>query len=236
MQFVARVDCPHEDISFDDFYRLSPYTSAQRHGIWRALQTRRWQALTNLLQAFRKRDPETWRHCERVQQYAIDLGIKLCLSIHELQMLKLSALLHDVGKMAISEDILNKEVQLTEEEFCIVRMHSEVGERLVHPLMPHPQVLAGIRHHHERMDGTGYPDQLQGRQIPLIARIISVADVYDALTHVRPYRRFSLTPLEALEVLEVQTTGQLDPDLVIPFSKYLRSTLETLPETRALKA
>ena len=96
-------------------------------------------------------------------------------------------------------------------------------------------VLAGIRHHHERMDGEGYPDRLMGPQIPLLARIISVSDVFDALTQIRPYRRHQLTSLEAIEVIEAQTAGQLDPDLVCHFSQMIRSSVETVVEMESLK-
>jgi putative nucleotidyltransferase with HDIG domain len=235
MSYVARVDRPHEVVSFDDFYRLTPLSHAQRHGIWRSLQTRRWKALIDLLEAFQMRDLVTWQHCQRVQHYSLELGSKLKLSTMELHSLSLAALVHDIGKMAISTSILNKESHLDDDEFSTIKLHTEIGERLVQPLMPHADVLDGIRHHHERMDGEGYPDRLFGFQIPTIARIISVADVFDALTQMRPYRRNQLTHLEALEVLEVQTNGQLDPDLVCQFSEMIRSNAETVVEMPCLK-
>jgi len=236
MSYVARVDRPHQVVTFDDFYRLTPLSHAQRHGIWRSLQTRRWQALIDLLDAFRVRDLDTWQHCQRVQQYSLELGSKLKLSSTELHSLSLASLVHDIGKMAISSTILNKETYLDDDEFSTIKLHTEIGERLVQPLMPHADVLAGIRHHHERMDGEGYPDRLLGFQIPMIARIISVADVYDALTQIRPYRRNQLTSLEALEVLEVQTNGQLDPDIVCQFTEMIRSSAETVVDMPCLKS
>ena len=232
MHYVARVDPPHETVTFEDFFRLSPLNAAHRQGIWRSLQTRRWRALLELLNAFEQRDRETWKHCERVQQYSMELGFHLRLSTQQLQCLRLASLVHDIGKMAVSDSILNKEAELSDEEFSTIRLHTEIGERLIHPLLPHPEVLAGIRHHHERMDGMGYPDQLTGHEIPLLARIISIADVYDALTNIRPYRRHQLTPLEALEILEGQCHGQLDPDLVQSFSQMIRANLETVVEMK----
>jgi putative nucleotidyltransferase with HDIG domain len=230
MSYVARVDRAHEPVSLDDFFRLSPRSAAHRHGVWRTLQSRRWQALLDLLDAFQWRDPETWSHSERVQHYALDLANKIKLSSAEVHSLSLAALVHDIGKMAVSDNILNKQSPLTNDEYSTIRLHAEIGERLIHPLVPHPDVLAGIRHHHER-----YPDRLIGQQIPLHARMIAVADVFDALTHMRPYRRNLLTPLEALEVLEAQTQGQLDPDLVFQFSQMIRSTMETVVEVPSLK-
>lgn len=235
MQYVARVDRPHHDVSFEDFYRLSPRSHAHRPGIWRSLQTRRWEALLDLLQAFRCRDMDTWRHCQRVQEYSLNLGYRLKLTSQEITSLRLASLVHDIGKMAVSDAILRKEERLSEEEFGTIRMHTQVGERLIQPLVPHQRVLAGIRHHHERMDGEGYPDRLVGKQIPLLARIISIADVFDALTQIRPYRRNQLTRLEAIEVIEAQTVGQLDPDLVHQFSVMMRSNEETVIDVPSIK-
>lgn len=235
MPYVARVDRPHEDVSFNDFYLLSPLFSGQGQGAWRSLQTRRWNALLDLLDAFRHRDEETWQHCRRVQEYASNLGSRLKLTSSELLCVRMSALVHDIGKMAISDAILLKEDRLTDDEFTTIRMHTEVGEKLIQPLLAHASVLAGIRHHHERMDGNGYPDRLTGHQIPLIARIISIADVFDALTQIRPYRRHQLTSLEAIEVMEAQSTGQLDPELICQFSDMIRSSAETVIEMKAYK-
>jgi putative two-component system response regulator len=235
MLYVARVDRAHDPVSLEDFLHLSPLSVAHRHGIWRTLQSRRWQALLDLLDAFQCRDPETWSHCQRVQQYALDLAAKIKLNASEMHSLRLAALVHDIGKMAVSDTLLSKQSPLTSDEYSTIRLHAEIGEKLIHPLVPHSDVLAGIRHHHERMDGEGYPDRLIGPHIPLHARIIAVVDVFDALTHVRPYRRNLLTPLEALEVLEAQTQGQLDPDLVVQFCQMVRSTMETVVEVPCLK-
>lgn len=235
MQYVARVDRPHHDVSFEDFYCLSSLSTSQRPGVWRSLQTRRWQALVDLMQAFRFRDRDTWRHCERVQEYALELGYRLKLTSQEIASLRLASLVHDIGKMAVSDAILHKEERLSDEEYSTIRLHAEIGERLMFPLVPHETVLSGIRHHHERMDGEGYPDRLLGKHIPLIARIISIADVFDALTQIRPYRKHQLTRLEAVEVIEAQTAGQLDPDLVYHFCVMIRSSAETVVEMESLK-
>src|SRR5262249_34735726 len=141
---------------------------------------------------------------------------------------------HDVGKIAVSDAVLNKEGRLSEDEFTTIRMHPVVGERLVHPLLSHEAVLAGIRHHHERFDGMGYPDRLAGSDIPLTARILSVVDVFDALTNVRPYRKSPLSASEALVVLETQSAGQLDPDLTMSFVQMLRSSEETVVDGHPL--
>jgi putative nucleotidyltransferase with HDIG domain len=225
---AVRADRPHtRDVSFEDFFHLTPadYVPAGAHR--RSMQARRWLALLELVNAFRIRDEETWRHCIRVRQYALGLAEFLALSRAEVRAVSMAALLHDVGKIAVSDAVLRKEGRLSEDEFTMIRMHPEVGERLVHPLLGHDDVLAGIRHHHERYDGLGYPDGLAGSDIPLTARLISVIDVFDALTNVRPYRKHPLTRLEAIDVIEMQSCGQLDPDLAEAFSRMIRSTEET---------
>lgn len=223
----VRADRPHvREVSFDDFFQLSPPDHVPR----RSLQARRWLALLELVNAFRIRDEETWRHCRRVQQQVIALSDWVGLSQPEARAVAMAALLHDVGKIAVSDAVLLKEGRLSDEEFRLIRMHPEVGERLVYPLLDHDAVLAGIRHHHERFDGQGYPDGLAGEDIPLTARIISVADVFDALTHARPYRKQALTRLEAIAVLETQAAGQLDADLTSAFIRMIRSAEETVVE------
>jgi putative nucleotidyltransferase with HDIG domain len=235
MSNIVRADRPYEYISFDDFHRLSPWLANQRHGIWRSLQSRRWRAMLDLLDAFRQRDPDTWHHCQRVREHAVNLAVQLKLSSQEVLSIRVSAMVHDIGKMAVSDAILMKTDRLSDDEFCSIRMHTEIGERLIHPLMPDPEVLAGIRHHHERMDGQGYPDKLMSTHIPLISRIISIADVFDALTQIRPYRRHQLTQMEAIEVIEAQTAGHLDPDLVYQFSRLIRSNADTVIEMPAVR-
>src|SRR5262245_59154432 len=132
MPIVAHVDRPRQDITFEDFYRLSPVTFSHRPSVWRLLQTRRWQALLDLLQAFRCRDMDTWQHSQRVQEFALALGHQLRLTSQEMNCLRLSSLLHDIGKMAVSDAILHKEDRLSEGEYDTIRLHAEVGERLIH--------------------------------------------------------------------------------------------------------
>ena len=147
MQYVARVDSAHQAVTLEDFSRLSPLSTVHQHDIWRSLQTRRWRALIDLLEAFQQRDYETWKHCERVQHYSLDLAFKLKLSARELQSLRLAALVHDIGKMAVSDAILNKQAQLSDEEYCTIRLHSEIGERLIQPLLPHQHCQREQRDH-----------------------------------------------------------------------------------------
>ena len=135
------------------------------------------------------RDPYTDGHCQRLARYATALGTRLGLAESELVALNRGAFLHDVGKIAIPDAVLLKAGYLTESEYGLMQRHTVIGDSLCSELRLLDDVRPIVRHHHERPDGTGYPDQLQGDDIPLLARILSVVDVYDALTTERPYKR-----------------------------------------------
>ena len=134
------------------------------------------------------RDPYTEGHCERLARYASDLGEHLGLDPESLVALKRGGYLHDLGKIAIPDEILKKEGNLLPQDWEIMRQHPAIGENICKPLRSLRLVLPIIRHHHEHWDGTGYPDHLGGEQIPLLARILQVVDVYDALRTARPYK------------------------------------------------
>lgn len=168
------------------------------------------------------RDHATWQHCQRVLRYTSILAESLGLSEETLELINIAALLHDVGKIAVGDGILMKPARLDESEFQSIRQHPIVGEQLIRSIFPDATILQGIRSHHERMDGMGYPDRLPGLEIPLVARIIAVADTFDALTSNRPYRPRPRSFAEACIILERETQGQLDPELVQRFSQVLR--------------
>ena len=162
-------------------------------------------------------------HSDRLAEHAMQLGESLGLSQVDLQELRLGCLLHDIGKVAVPDNILLKPSRLNPEETEIVRRHPVTGEEICAPLKCLHPILSLIRHHHERMDGSGYPDGLYGEEIPLKARILQVADVYDALTSDRPYRE-RLSSEEALEILHEEARyGRLDASLVQRFSRMCRS-------------
>jgi putative two-component system response regulator len=160
------------------------------------------------------RDPYTERHCQRLATYAAALGTRLGLDRDQGVALNRGAFLHDVGKIAIPDAVLLKPGRLTAAEFLVVQQHPVIGDALCGQLRLLDDVRPIVRHHHERPDGTGYPDQLKGEDIPLLARIISVVDVYDALTTERPYKP-ALTPARALrELREEAAKGWRFPDVV----------------------
>jgi len=163
------------------------------------------------------RDPDTHGHCERLALYASALGRRLELDEHEMVALRRGAFLHDIGKVGIPDAILLKQGRLTVSERAIIQQHTVIGASLCREFRMLADVVPIVRHHHERPDGSGYPDQLQGDAIPLLARIISVVDVFDALTTARPYK-VAHTPTAAFGVLrEEAAKGWLFPELVDAF-------------------
>jgi putative two-component system response regulator len=152
---------------------------------------------------------------------AAGIGIALGLPAADIRALQFGGYLHDVGKIAIPDRVLFKAGPLTPEEWQIMKSHAERGERICACTKSLAPVLPIIRHHHEKFDGTGYPDGLKGEQIPLLARILQVADIFDALTTERPYKR-AYTADEALEIMHQETEkGWRDPYLVAVFADLL---------------
>src|SRR6201997_2564800 len=143
----------------------------------------------SLARSIEGKDPYTHGHCERLAEYSARLGEQLGLSGDQITALRRAGIVHDVGKIAVPDAILLKPGRLTPDEWTIIREHSVVGERICAPLKSFRHVLPIIRHHHEKLDGSGYPDGLKGEQVPLTARILQITDIYDALTTDRPYRK-----------------------------------------------
>ena len=174
-----------------------------------------------LAQSIEAKDPYTEGHCERLSQYSARLGEWLGLPEEQVIALRRAGIVHDIGKVAVPDSILLKPGPLAEEEWAIIREHPVVGERICAPLKSFRLVLPIIRHHHEKFDGSGYPDGLRGEEIPLTARILQMVDIYDALTTHRPYKR-AWSPVEALEMMtsEVQK-GWWDAQLFGEFRQML---------------
>lgn len=172
------------------------------------------------------RDPYTAGHSERVSYYAELLGRTVGVPVEEQRLLHFGGLFHDIGKIAIRDSVLLKPGKLTPEEFKEIQRHPVEGRELLKHMRTLEPAIPIVYHHHERYDGSGYPDGLAGDAIPLLARIASIADVYDALTTSRPYRA-AMTRSEALEVMETEKRkGWWDPALFDEF----RAALEALPE------
>ncbi|HEU5403612.1 MAG TPA: HD domain-containing phosphohydrolase, partial [Terriglobales bacterium] len=173
--------------------------------------------LCTLGRSVESRDPYTEGHCERLAQYASQLGEYLHLNEDEVVALKRGGFLHDLGKVAIPDTILKKHGTLTAEEWELMRQHPEIGENICRPLRSLRLVLPIIRHHHEHWNGSGYPDGLAGEEIPLLARILQVVDVYDALRTERPYKPAHSHEDSYKAMVEEAKAGLWDPTLVEEF-------------------
>src|SRR5258706_15893623 len=161
--------------------------------------------LFSLARSIEGKDPYTHGHCERLADYSACLGQHIGLSEEQTIALRRSGVVHDVGKIAVPDAILLKPGGLTEEEWKLIREHPLVGERICAPLKSFRLVLPIIRHHHEKLDGSGYPDGLRGEAIPVTARIMTTVDIYDALSTDRPYRK-ALPMAEALGVMREEVS------------------------------
>ncbi|MFY9980771.1 MAG: HD domain-containing phosphohydrolase [Candidatus Sulfotelmatobacter sp.] len=169
--------------------------------------------LFSLARSIESKDPYTHGHCERLADYAVALGRQAGLSEDEVIALRRAGVVHDIGKVAVPDAILLKPGRLTEDEWAIVRQHPVVGERICEPLRSFRLVLPIIRHHHEKCDGTGYPDGLRRDAIPMPARILQIVDVFDALTTERPYKKALPVPDALRTVREEVGKGWWDPDI-----------------------
>jgi HD-GYP domain-containing protein (c-di-GMP phosphodiesterase class II) len=162
------------------------------------------------------KDPYTWGHSERVARIAVRIGKQMALPPAVVSDLYLAGLLHDVGKIGIRDNVLQKPGKLTDEEFEHVKQHVVIGDRLVSHVRPLAHLRPGVRNHHERWDGQGYPDGLAGEGIPLQARILAVADACDAMMAARPYRP-GMAPDRIDAVMVGGAGSQWDPDVIAQF-------------------
>lgn len=186
------------------------------------------QTITAIANALDAKDAYTEGHAERVSAYSAHIAEKLGMSEEEVRNIRFVALFHDIGKIGVPDSVLNKPGRLSDDEYGQMKQHTVVGGEIIKDLDMIPGVFVGARYHHERYDGTGYPDGLKGEKIPYIARIIAVADAYDAMTTNRIYRS-RLTNEQALSELENGKGTQFDPDAVGALIDMLRTgTLKNL--------
>ena len=185
-----------------------------------------------IAEAVSAKDACTRTHSRRVARYAAALAGELGVGSHSVREIGFCGLLHDVGKIGIPDTVLCKAGPLCDHEMRRVRRHPVIGERILGPLLrTHPRILAAVRWHHERFDGTGFPDGLCGEEIPLEARIVAVADAYDAMTSERPYRPALSVRCAVLELRRCSGT-QFDPTCVAAFLRLLDRIRRTVCQTR----
>jgi HD-GYP domain-containing protein (c-di-GMP phosphodiesterase class II) len=183
--------------------------------------------LYSLARMLEQRDSHTAGHCGRLAISGVALGLAMRLDSASLMSLYVGGYVHDIGKIGVPDSVLFKPGKLTGEEWEIMRAHPVRGEEICRPLKPLRGVLPLIRHHHERWDGTGYPDGLRGTEIPLLARVLQVVDIYDALTNPRPYKH-AYSSARALEILQEETDrGWRDQEIT---SQFIRTKKQMLAE------
>ncbi|HOJ93114.1 MAG TPA: HD-GYP domain-containing protein, partial [Dictyoglomaceae bacterium] len=176
------------------------------------------------INAIDSKDNYTFKHCRDVSKYACTLGEVLELSQEDLEILKIAGELHDIGKIGIPSEILKKPGSLNEDEWKIIKEHPRLGFLILNQLPKMDRLLQAVLHHHERYDGKGYPSGLQGKDIPLLARILAVADAYSAMKSNRPYRK-ALSKKEILKELKTNMGKQFDPEIADKFIELLEKGL-----------
>ena len=175
------------------------------------------QTIGALAEAVDKRDPYTSKHSVRVKAISVDIGREMRVNEAELEALEWGGLLHDVGKIGVPDAVLLKQDRLTKDERMVMNAHPVLGAQIIAPVTKLAPELPIIRHHHEWYNGSGYPDRLIGDEIPKLARILHVADAFEAMTAARPYRMTPLTPEQALTELRKFAGVQFDPMVVDAF-------------------
>ena len=177
------------------------------------------QTVASLAQAVDARSDWTSGHSQRVQLISVDIGRVMRRSEKELEALEWGGLLHDIGKIGVPDSVLDKPGYLTREERAIMNAHPVIGANIIAPVTRLAPELPIIRHHHEWYNGSGYPDRLMGDEIPVLARILHVADAFEAMTAARPYRLTPLTGEQAMAELRKFAGIQFDPEIVDAFTK-----------------
>jgi HD-GYP domain-containing protein (c-di-GMP phosphodiesterase class II) len=179
--------------------------------------------VTSLVRAVEAKDPYTAGHSQRVSEFAQAIGADLGLSPYELKILEIGMLIHDVGKIGVPDHILTKPGPLTPEEFLAVKAHPVVGAEIIARIPFFSPCLPVVRWHHEKLDGSGYPDGISGESVPFLARIAAVADIFDAMTSRRSYRR-AIPVAEAMRIIEADAgAGRLDFSVVAALRRCVRS-------------
>lgn len=199
---------------------LAHYRISLPRKLVQATQSQQQRIVAALATAINAKDNITFEHVRRVQIYAEGMGRLMNCTSLELRALQKAALLHDIGKIAVSDAVLKKQGKLTRDEFTEMKQHTVVGAAILEKVGFEVPVVPIVRHHHERWDGTGYPDALKGEEIPLCARILSIVDCFDAVREDRQYRK-GLTRQEAIDLVLRESGGMYDPHLVGLFLTHL---------------
>jgi len=184
--------------------------------LYQELEEMFFQTADSLADAIEQRDPYTGGHTQRVTLYSQAIAKYLQLKPLERKWLKITSVLHDIGKIGIEDHILKKPTRLSTKEFDLIKHHSDIGAKIIGHIRQLKEIVPGVKYHHEQINGKGYPDGLRGKDIPILAKIVAVADTYDAMTTDRPYRR-AMEKEAAIEELKRCSGTQLDKEVVEAF-------------------
>jgi putative nucleotidyltransferase with HDIG domain len=209
-----------KDLYYLSFLSQKAADTAENIALYETISENLFSTLSAFVKAVEARDAYTKEHSNRVAEMAVLLGTELDCSEEELNLLNFAGRLHDIGKIGIRDNILLKPGRLTDEEFEIIKEHPAIGADIVSQLGLWDREAQIIRHHHERFDGTGYPDRLKGVAIPFLARIMSVADAYDAMASDRAYRK-KLDLERVSNIIREGSGAQFDPRVVEAFFKLI---------------
>jgi putative nucleotidyltransferase with HDIG domain len=210
------------DVNLVDLLVKKAALTIENIALYENLVSNFYGILKSLVSALEAKDPYTRSHSERVTRYAIAIARQMSCSETQIESLRTVGFLHDIGKIGIADKILNKPATLTPEEYELIKRHPVIGESIVLELGLNREQRSIIRHHHERWDGRGYPDGLAGEEVPLLARIVSVADAFDSMTSLRAYRA-SMSRAAAIDELHAHAGKQFDQRVVLAFLESLRT-------------
>ncbi len=217
---IGRITFSKEDMERMRLFAAPLGQAIENARLYTLLKGQFVDTVTALSEAIEKRDPYTGGHVRRVVLYSLLLGAEMGLEIEDLEMLRLASTLHDVGKIAVPDAVLQKPAPLDDREVEVMQRHTIDGADIVSSIRELRDILPGVRSHHERLDGKGYPDGLTDPEIPVSARIIAVADTFDAMTSQRPYRR-ALTAEDAAEEIHGGRGSQFCPVVVDAFERLM---------------
>jgi len=204
-------------------YKKPLFRKKEPPDIAELLERTHFETVMAFSEALEARDQYTAGHSRRVMEYSQDIGQRMKLDRQDIEQLKKSALLHDIGKIGIPDIVLHKQTKLTDEEYAIIKSHAEIGATILKYIKSFKNLVPAVYHHHERFDGKGYPQGIKGEAIPLHARIIAIADTFDAMTSNRAYRK-ALSFKTALSALEQNKNMQFDPCIADVFIEILQES------------
>ena len=209
-------DFDEEDLSLFASLANQVAIALDNSRLYQDLEDMFFQTAESLADAIEKRDPYTGGHTQRVTLYSLAIAKYLQLKPLEKKWLRIASVLHDIGKIGIEDQILRKPERLSPEEYEEIKHHSDIGAEIIEHVRPLRDIIPGVKHHHEQIDGKGYPDGLAGEDIPILARIVAVADTFDAMTTDRPYRK-ALDKKAAVREVKRCSGTQFDEGVVKAF-------------------